>query len=194
MSAPPPPVPPSMPVPPASPPAQSFDEIIRQRQAEAAQARLSGQFQQGQVRSPSLRTTPIRPPSVQMSTRPLSTPAYVPPPNYYGSSSAVGGQGCDQSCNQGNCDEGCDMDMKTQLMDCEHMDMNEGGHEDALAIQRTPMRIIAAITMAVAVVELGIGKFNCFFLNIMNPPLYAFIISRTPSSLSLISIYNYVVF
>ncbi len=188
-SAPPPPVPPSVPpVPPASPPSQSFDEIIRQRQAEAAQARLSGQFQQGQVRSPSLRTTPIRPPSTQMSTRPLSTPAYIPPPNYYGSSSAVGGQGCDQSCNQGNCqDGGCDMDMKAELMDCDHMDMNEGGHDDAIAIQRTPMRIMAAITMAVAVVELGIGEL-IVFIYISNPPSYALIISRTTSSLSLLNL------
>lgn len=51
------------------------------------------------------------------------------------------------------------MDMKAELMDCDHMDMNEGGHDDAIAIQRTPMRIMAAITMAVAVVELGIGGY-----------------------------------
>ena len=113
---------------------------------------MSGQFQQGQIRSPSLRTTPVRPPSVQMTTRPVSTPAYVPPPNYYGNSVGTNSAGCDEGCAPG-CDD------KTEMMGCAQMDMNEGGHEDALAVQRTPMRIIAAVTMAVAVVELGIGTF-----------------------------------
>jgi hypothetical protein len=79
------------------------------------------------------------------------------------------------------------MDMKAELMDCDHMDMNEGGHDDAIAIQRTPMRIMAAITMAVAVVELGIGEL-IVFIYISNPPSYALIISRTTSSLSLLNL------
>ena len=50
-------------------------------------------------------------------------------------------------------------DDKMEMMDCNHMDMRKGGHHEALAMQRTPMRIIAAVTMAVGAVELGIGTF-----------------------------------
>ena len=44
-------------------------------------------------------------------------------------------------------------------MDCAHFDGAEGGQPDAVAIQSTPIRIIAAILMAFAIVELGIGTF-----------------------------------
>lgn len=168
MSAPPPSMPPPSPAP------QDFDAIIRQRQAEAAQSRMSGQF-----RTPSIRaTSPVRPPSMgqQQITRPVSTPAYnqptyAPPPNRYGN--------VNNSCDQGSCgcdDQGCEMG---QMMDCDNMDVEEGGHDDALAAQRTPLRIIAAITMAFAVVELGIGTLICGSYIFFNPPELFLVIFRT---------------
>lgn len=44
-------------------------------------------------------------------------------------------------------------------MDCADFDGAAGGQPDAVAIQSTPIRIIAAVTMAFAIVELGIGAY-----------------------------------
>ena len=58
-------------------------------------------------------------------------------------------------------DDGCDPNCAGmgEIMDCAHMDPAEGGYEDTLAVQRVPLQIIAAITMAFSVVELGIGTY-----------------------------------
>ena len=114
---------------------------------------MSGTYQPtGYVRSPSLRTTPIRPPSTGY-VRPPSTrvgaPHYTAPPV-----STV-------SCPDGGCDPNC-VD-SSEIMDCAHMDPTEGGYEDTLAVQRLPLQIIAAITIAFSVVELGIGTYISWF-------------------------------
>ena len=132
---------------------QHTDSVIRARQQEAQNARVSGTFQPtGYVRSPSLRTTPIRPPSTGY-VRPPSTrvgqPYYTAPPVAV---APCPDAGCDPNCVE-----------TSEIMDCAHMDPTEGGYEDTLAVQRLPLQIIAAITMAFSVVELGIGTYVRWF-------------------------------
>ena len=44
-------------------------------------------------------------------------------------------------------------------MDCAHMDIEKGGAEDAIELQRLPLRILGAVTVAFGIIQLGLGGY-----------------------------------